>query len=309
MALIPYFEPFWVGSGLNEAPTPGEYLPAPGAAWRRGALLVTSTTGTLTGTLPTPQGSMAALAGPNAAAVTLAASAVSGAPGGTYYVVLTYTATSNESLPSQEYVFNALPGNVVSITVASAGAPAAATNFAAYVSFAPQYELLQQASKTTTALGSAFIVANPLTNSTGVAGAVTGVSGSIVGLANTDSNEIFFSGTGGSSGVGNQSLLGATNSLPPLLPNDVLLLYVTKLTGGTILEMSMRQTNYWSPSYLGQTAGIYLDATTGFYTVDPTQTNKVLTIIGTADGVPAICGTYGDQGKRVQVQFTAADVI
>jgi hypothetical protein len=270
-------------------------------------LIISDNTGTIT--LPAPTGSMAALPGPTAANVTLSSTTSSGAPGGTYYVVTTYTATSNESLPGPELVYNALPGYVVTVNVSSTGAPAAATNFAAYISFAPQFEALQQSTKTTTALGSTFTAINPLTNSYGVGPAATNVSSGIYGLANTDSNEIFFSGTGGAITVGNQSLMGATNSLPPLLPFDTQGLYVTKLSGGTILEMSMRQTTYWSPTYEGTTAGIYLDSTTGFYTVDPSQSNKVLTIIGSADGVPSVVGTYGDQGKRVQVVFTAADVL
>jgi hypothetical protein len=301
MAVINYFEPYYVGSGNQTAPVPGLYAPAPGAVWRRGAVLTTSTTGTIT--LPAPTGSMAALAGPAASAVTFGSSSSSGAPGGTYYVQVTYTASSNESLPSQEYITNVLPGYVPTITVASAGAPGAATNFAAYVSLLPGFEALQQASKTTTALGSAFTVANPLTNSTGIAGAATNASGSLVGIAENDSNEIFFSGTGGSIMVGNQSLLGATNSLPPLLPLEVPLAYVCKLIDNAIFEFSLRQTIAWSPTLVNAQVGLYLDATSGFYTVDTAQSNKVAYIIGPADGVQSVVGTTGDYGKRVQVIF------
>jgi hypothetical protein len=252
---------------------------------------------------------MATLAGPPASAVTLGSSASAGAPGGTYYVQVTYTATANESLPSQEFIYNALPGYVLTTTVSGTGAPAAATSWAAYVSFVSGYEALQQSTKTSTSLGNPYTVNNPLTNSTGVAGAATNASGSLVGIANTDSNEIFFSGTGGSITVGNQSLLGATSSVPPLLPLDVQLLYVTKLTGGSVWEFSLRNTIIWSPTLIGSAVGIYLDPTTGFYTMDTAQSNKVATIISDVWGVEAQVGYVGDTGKRVQVQFTSSAVI
>ena len=311
MATIPYYEPFYVGSTNQTSPDVRLYAPVPGAVWRRGAVLVQQTTGTVgQTTLPAPQGSMAALNGPAASAVTFGTATTAGAPGGTYYVVVTYTATTNESLPSQEFVTNVLPGQTPTITVASAGAPGAATNFAAYVSFLPGFEVLQQGSKTTTALGAAFTVPNPLTNYQGVNGAATNAAGasgaSIVGIAENDSNEIFFSGTGGSIGVGNQSLLGATQSLPPLLPLEVPLAYVASAAGaGAVFEFSLRQTIAWSPTLVGTQVGLYLDATSGFYVMDTAQSNKVAYIKQSADGAPinSVTGTVGDYGKRVQIIF------
>lgn len=309
MATIQPWEPQYVGNPDFSAPLQVPVLVAPGAAWRRGDFIVSQTVGTIL--TPAPTGSMAATAGPALAAVTVGSSASAGAPGGTYYCTVTYTATSNESLPSLEFPINVLPGFVPTVSVAAAGAPAAATNFAAYMALTPGYEALQQATRTTTALGATFTAANPLTNSVGMARAATNAA-TLAGMAVNDSNENFYGGPGGSSNIGNQSLMGATMNQSPLTPNEAQLAYVMKLTGGAIVEINLRLNvaNTWTPILAAQGAqvGLFYDPS-GFPTADVGQANKVATILQGSDGVPSVVGTNGDIGKRVQIQFLTSATV
>lgn len=305
MATIPYFEPQWVRNTLANEPEQLLYAPAPGQFWRRGSFLIPVTTGSIVAP-PGGVGTLATTPGPAASAVTLSYSASAGAPGGSSWVILTYRGASTaESLPSQEFIVNVPPGNVLTAIVSATGAPALATNFAAYVSQIPGFELLQG---TVTALGSTFTASNPLADSTGVGQAATNVAGSIAGMAINDSNENFYAGPGGSTNVGSQSLMGSTNSLPPLTPLEPPLDYVLKLNACWI-EMNLRQTIPYYPSLIGTQVGLYLDATSGWFVADTSQSNKVATIVQQAAGVPGVQGSYGDLGARVVVQFIASTLL
>jgi hypothetical protein len=251
---------------------------------------------------------LATAAAPAASAVTLGTSASAGAPAATYYSVVTYSASGAQSVPSQVFIQNVAAGNLPTIVVASAGAPAAADHFVVYMGLSPGSLSMQQAALTTTALGATFTAANPLTNSVGWNRSVTNPSANIVGLACDASNENFFDGTGGSFNVGPGSRLGADTSVPPLTPFEAQGAYVIGLGGGTTIEMNLINTTAYYPSLLGTTAGIALDSTTGFFIVDPAQSNKTVTIVGQRDGVyigPTSPGTVGDLGARVIVQFTS----
>lgn len=301
MAALTYREPVYIGQGGTEGPTWDRIVVGSGAAFRRGALLVQSNTGTVS--TPAPTGSMSTTAGPAASAVTFGQSASAGAPGGTFFAYLTYTATSNESLPAGPYAFTVAPGNVLTINVASAGAPAAATNFAAYVSTVPTLECLQQATRTTTALGATFTCANPLTNSYGISGAATNVASGLIGIAASDSNAAFFSGIGGSASVGNASVFGALANYPPLDSIGAMAIPICKLAG-SLWEFSLVQP--YSPALDRTTAGITLDATTGFYVVDTSQSNKIVTIQGASSGPSPFFGSVNDTGARVRVTFSSS---
>lgn len=308
MAVIGYMEPRLVGGGLKE-PKPFLGVPAQNAAWRRGSILAVTTTGSIT--LPPSAASganLATAAAPAASAVTTGTSASAGAPAQTYYAVVTYTATGQETLPSQVFVINCPAGTLPTINVASAGAPAGATNFAAYMGTVLGYYSLQQATKTTTALGSTFTAANPLTNNQGWNQAATNASSGIVGIAQTASNETYFQGSGGSFNIGPGSLVGANTGIPPLAPLEAQAFYVTGLGYGQQLEMNLPQSLAFYPGLIGTTAGLTLDSTSGFHICDPSQSNKILTIVDFRQGVyigQTQQGTVGDYGVRVVVEFNS----
>jgi len=246
---------------------------------------------------------MALLPGPTLAQVTLGTTASANAPALTYYHYFTYTATANESLISGPYIQNVNAGFVPNPTVLALGAPAAATNSAVYTSLLPTYEALQQATKTTTALGTPFAESYPLTNSISAAGAATNVAGALLGIANADSNATFFSGAGGAQSVGNTSLFGATQSFPPLDSLGALAIPTTKLQN-CLFEFSLVQPFF--PALNGTQVGLTLDATTGFYVVDTSQSNKVAVITELSQGPAPFYPTIGDVGARVKVSFIAS---
>lgn len=311
MAVFGYRAPSLVGTANLKEPLQRLALPAQNAAWRAGDILITKTTGTITAPPATGyagSGNLANTAAPgstNGNAVTITNTATSGAAAATYYIMVTNTYTANEGPPSQVYVQNCPAGYTPQITVASAGAPAAATNWAAYVGIIYGSLSLQQATKTTTALGSAYTVPATLTNNIGLAQAATGSSTNIFGLAVNDSNAAYISGTGGSFLVGNSSILGSTTSISPLQPTEVQGAYAIGLGNGQLIEMSLVNTTAWYPSLLGSAVGLTLDSTTGFFVADPGQT-QVATIVDHRDGAyigPTGNGTTGDTGVRVIVQF------
>jgi len=328
----PYTSPQLVGTGTGSyAPwiLPYQCGQSSGGTlntFRRGDILLLTTTGTIV----TPSGgassggtSLATMAGPALAAgqgtfsiissatsitsgaVTVTASTSASAPAQTFYCIVTYTNTSgsNESLSSQEFIIWCPAGLLPSVNVASSGAPSGAATFALYVGLYPGYEALQQASKYTTSLGSAFQIPNPLTNSQGLARAATNASANIVGMAVDDSNALFFDGVGGAGSIGNQSLFGATMTQQPLTANEAFLNLVYKLQSQTI-EMNLVQ--QWSPMLAGgAVAGIPLDSTTGFFVADTSQSNKILNILGFVNGPQSFQGGVGLTGTRVQVQFAS----
>lgn len=311
MATIGYYEPRLVGTGGLKEPVKFLVAPAQNAVWRRGDILVQKTTGTITSLNPAGAGALASAAAPAASAVTVTTSASAGAPYQTYYGAVTYTATSQES-PPYYFTITCLAGTLPSVTVASAGAPAGATNQATYLGTVPGYLSLQQATKTTTALGAAFVAANPLTNNAGASQAATNASANILGLADSMSTETYWDGPGGSLAGSPGSRLGAGQQIAPLTPTEAPLLYVVGLGNGQRIEMNLVNTTALSPYLVGTTAGIVLDSTTGFFVVDPGQTNKIVTVVDIRQGAyigPAASGTTGDLGARVVVEFNSGLLI
>ena len=275
--------------------------PTPNTNFRRGAILINSTTGS--NTTPAQTGSMAALAGPPASAVTLTTTTSSGAPASTVFFYVAYSATSNESLPSGPFIVNAPAGYVAQINVSATGAPAAATNYVVYAGYIPTYAALQNTSRTTTLLGTAFAVANPLTNYISAANAASNATTGIIGLAAADSNAYFNSGPGGATTVGNQSLFGATQSFPPLDSLGAYGIPVVKFQTGMLVEMSLKQA--WYPSLLNASVGITLDATSGWFIAD-TGASAAGVIAGISQGPAPFFGNVTDIGARVQVRFNAS---
>lgn len=306
MATIQYQPPKLVGSAGIKEPKPFTILPTQNAAWRAGDIVVQSTTGTVVLPPAVGSGALASAAGPAVSAITLGTTAVSGAPALTYYGVATYTGSSAESVVSAPFIINCLPGTVPNITVASAGAPAGATGFSVYLGLYPGQYIRQN---TAVALGSAGASTYPLTNFQGANRGATNLSANILGLAQTAVDATFFSGLGGSFTAGqNSSQLGATNTVQPLVPSDAYLLYVTGLGYGQYVELNLNQNTALSQGLIGSTAGLTLDSSSGIWTVDPTQSNKIFTIIEFRQGVligPTGSGSFGDLGARVVGYFNS----
>lgn len=333
MPNVPYLAPQIVGVGQNgmspqEIPqVAGQNAQGTFNAFRRGDILTYAATGTIV----TPSGgttaggtSLATTAGPALAAgqgvfsiISSATSIVSGgititgitsaaAPANTYYVIVTYTNTTgtNESLSSQEFIVICPAGLTFAVNATAAQAPAAAVTFAVYVALYPGYEALQQATKFTTALGTAFTVPAVLTNSIGLARAATNANTNLFGMATDDSNALFYNAYGQ---VGNQSLFGATMTQQPLTGNDAFYNLVTKLQTQQ-LEMSLVQA--WNPALAGgAVAGLLLDPTTGFFVADTSQSNKILNIVGFNNAPQSVQGGVGLTGTRVIVQFAGTGLI
>ena len=309
MAVIGYREPNLVGTPNNKEPKQLLVAGAQNAAWRRGSVLRQVATGTAV--VIAPGGALATQPGPAASAVTLGTTTAgsAGNPPTTYYVAVTYTATAGQESQPSYYIINAPAGTAPQVSVAAAGAPVGATNFAAYFGIIPNYYVLQQANKITTLLGATFTAAYPLANNSGVNQAITATATNIVGIALEDSYATFFDGGGGSFTAGtNLSRLGASVSVPPLTPFEAQGHYILGLGFGQIVEMNLINTVIFQQGLLNTQAGLTLDAATGFFVVDPAQA-ACLTIVGQRDGVyigPTAPGTFGDLGARVDVVFNAA---
>lgn len=300
MATIAYQPPRLVGTTNIREPKPFVVLPTQNAAWRAGDILVQSVTGAIVLPPSVGSGALASAAGPLASAITLGTTAATGAPATTYYGVVTYTGTSAESVASAPFIINCQAGQVPNITVASAGAPTGATGFSSYLGLYPGQYFRQNAA---VALGSAAAAAYPLTNFQGANRGATNLSANILGLAQTSSDATFFAGIGGAISAGqNSSQLGSTNTVQPLVPSDAYQLYVTGLGYGQLIELNLNQNTALSQGLLGTTAGLTLDSSSGIWTVDPTQSNKIFTISEFRQGAligPTGSGSYGDLGARV----------
>ena len=317
MAVLPIIPPRLVGAPGLDSPVPRVYSLAPGAVFREGDFGIITATGTVTGAQPAPTGSLATSVGPTfsgvasfsstatltSGPVTLIGVTTSGAPAQSYYVILTYTAAGTESAIGAEFVVSCAAGYTFSINVASAGAPTGSTNFAAYISTYQGGELLQQASRTTTALGAAYPVTSPLSPNVGVARALTNSVGTastpITGIALADSQALWATGVGGSFTAGNiANLLGAWMPAPTLGPIDPSQAIFVSVANGQPIEICLLQP--WNNSLIGSGCGLNLTSA-GYFVADTAQSNKIFTIVAKEFGSPADVGGVGDTYSRVQV--------
>lgn len=288
--------------------TPGNdtLFPKPGiigynAAWKEADFL-TYTAGTAA-KLPAPTGSMAALAGPvyGTPNIVVVQHASAGAPGGVYYIVVSYTATTNESNVSQEFTVASAAGYVPGITAASAGAPAAATDFAVYASLFSGGEALQQASKTTTALGTQFNIPNALINQYGFQRSASSDS-ALLALSMHDSAEIYEKGLGGGNTAGGPGNILGIWANPPPFSLDFNYQALVYSLGGRYVEMSLVQP--WNQGLVGAAVGITLDATSNQFVAD-TGATQIGNIAWYVDGSPAAVGGPFQTGTRVAVLIEA----
>jgi len=227
----------------------------------------------------------------------------------TYYCVLTYTASGTESLTSQQFVINCPAGLLPIISVSATGEPSGADHFAAYVGVYPGGTALQQASRTTTATGSTYTFAYPLTNNIGVNQSASNDNASIVGIAIADSGAVYALGIGGSSAAGGYNQTLGIWSNPPALGSSPEAQYgfVASVANNAPVEMSLKQA--WYPSLIGSSFGLTLDTSSGWFIAD-TGATAIGTIIGKVTGAGAYASTddvggYGETGARVLVNFTS----
>lgn len=319
MATLPVLPPRIVGVGGLDSPLIASYFPLQASAYREADFVTLTTTGTIV--TPAPAGALATAAGPvitqdvnlstvgqtvTIGAVTFTGVAQASAPATSYYTLLAYTATAQQSLPSVEFVINSAVGVVPSISVSATGAPAGATNFATFNGIFSGGEALQQATTTTTALGAAFTVPYPLVNSTGLQRCITNnAATNLAGLVMHDSAATYVDGIGGSFTANIGTPLGTWMPPPPLGPADPLQSLVAKFTNGQPIEVSLRQAYY--PSLIGTTCGLYIDPVSNYFEVDTSQSNKPFTIVEKVFGA-AIEGLPGDLNARVKVICTAGAI-
>jgi hypothetical protein len=319
LATLPIIAPRIYGYPGLDSPVIGSYFQQQAAAFREADFLALTTTGSIT----TPSGGLSTLAtyaGPSlgqnvsisstaattANNVTITGVSTTGAPAATYYVQLTYTASGLESQTGTEFLVNCAAGYTFSVNVSATGAPSGTTNFAAYVATYSGGEALQQASKTTTATGSAFSISYPLTNSIGANRATTNASANIIGLAMADSAAQYVTGEGGSFTAGGPAnLLGTWGNPAPLGPQDPQQTLVAKVGNGQPIEISLLQA--WNNSLIGTSAGLLLTSA-GYFVLDNTQSNKIITITDKIYGVPSDVGVAGDTYARVKAVFTSGTI-
>ncbi len=262
-----------LGDGLNQgSPNPGRAYPIPGQLFRAGDFIALATTGTLT--YPAPSGSIAAVQPQATPTVTLTTSGSAGAQ--VYYWFYTYEAAGPiESLPSAWYVLVVPAGQVATITIPAAGAPAAATNFNLYIGFAP-YVAWQQVAAT--ALGSAATVPNPLTNFQGAQRAATNASGNIIGLVLDDYDVLYQQGVAQAITT-NRRLFGADQT--QFDPEQYQVKYA-KLTNSQPFIISVIQP--FNAGMIGSTFGLNYTSQ-GVFALDNTQSNKLVTVISADDNL------------------------
>jgi hypothetical protein len=300
------------------------WTPAQVPAWKRGDFLQLITTGALyypSGGIST----LATTAGPttlqpiniNAAAASVTANGITvvgvttaNAPAQAYYIVLTWsgsttqsTGQSVESLSGAEFVVNCVAG--VTPKFYAANPNNTSVSLIVYASTYPQSEVFQ-GNAAGFGSGNSVTLNYPLTNSVGVNQSVTNPSANVAGLAVHSSNAFYFSGSGGSFAANERSLFGATDAVPPNHPAETYQAQVIN-PANTLFVLSLKQA--YNNSMQGQqTAGLTLDANSGYFVADTTASHAILTIQGLLSGAqigPTATGGPGDIGTRVLVTFNS----
>jgi len=309
MATITLVPPSLIGTQGQEQPFNLDYISAsPYAIFRRMDILAQATTGSLTN--PNPNGSISTVV-PPAITSSIVAPTVTGSSAAARYIMFyTYVGGGSiESQPSPEYVLNLAAGTTYTLTVPSAGAPAAATTFNTYIGTVSGGEF-QQVSGTT--LGSAASIPNPLTNYNGVIQAATNASANIVGFAESD-YDVTYAPRAGSPGPGysNRDLFGIDATQPPLgYLEQYQVGYYRVSANQQLFEASLVQG--WYASLIGTTAGIKYDTTANCHAIDTSQSNKIVTIVGKVQGPDnttyGSVGDVGDTGARIICKFNSGTI-
>ena len=146
-----------------------------------------------------------------------------------------------------------------------------------------------------------------------IAPATANVSGGIAGVALQNSVQNY--GVSSQTAPALNAVFGFSQVNTPLVPGDAGLCLVGKLNGPALLEINAAVTVGWvsggtTQVTVGTAVGIAIDSTTGFYVVDPGQSNAVAVVVSGLQGPSA--GGFGTNGPasgtiapRVLVQFYA----
>jgi hypothetical protein len=309
------YEPQWVAEGGITGPRTIQGFPAPNALWRSGDFLALTTNGTITN--PTASGASSAVVGPSLGAtpgpfniatastsitqgvvtVTATASGASAAPALTYYAVVAYTSATSQTLASAPFIITCPAGLLPLVSVSATGEPAGFTQFTLFISSTPG-TYWQQGSATNT--GSTVGPAYPLANMQGLNKAAAGFTTNCFGMADCDSDAQYWDM---GAPANKRAPFGAVYTLPPAWDQQSILLPVIKAQLG-LFEVNLVQP--WQNSLLYSNVGFNIDANTGFFVADNTQSTAA-TISAKPSG-PGL-GTTGDSYARVYVKFNGTVLI
>jgi hypothetical protein len=304
VAVLTYYPPSLVGKGGIQFFNMASGFEAQNAAFRRGDFLVNSTTGSITS--PSPTGSLATTVPTQLPVVTPNNASSTNNSVQTLYAYHTYYGSGTESLPSAEFTIVNNVGYAAAVSVASSGAPSAATGWNLYVGLVPGGEWQQL---TNQSFGPNVAIPYPLTNSVGWNRGATNLSTNLVGIAVDDFDVQFHSGPAAS--FKNTSPFGADVSGPPMGFYEQYQTKVYTLGGGQRFEISLVQA--WYPGLLYSTCGLQYNTAAGCFVADTSQSNKILTIVDKVQGAynPTYAseGTVGDTGARVVCAVTTSSAL
>jgi hypothetical protein len=116
---------------------------------------------------------------------------------------------------------------------------------------------------------------------------------------------------GGQAGTSRSSVLGPNQAGNALIPGTNNNPQVIAFTPGIMWELSLNQATTLATTLVGTQAGLNFDATSGFFFVDTTQSNKIFEIVQVSGGPDSLFppfasagagnGVLGDSGGRVYV--------
>jgi hypothetical protein len=249
---------------------------------------------------------------------TVAGSGTTGPGARTEYYVVTYVNANGETAASPEQTVVLTAGQIATVTSPAASGDASGYNV--YGALASGQE--QKQNSTPIAIGTNWvepttglivpgvqrcIVNQPATSAYGLP--------LILGLADHDYNATYGGFVGGAQTGGltpfgrpvwNTRRYGAQQqysgiSTEPANAHTISAQYVDFAIN--IINL----TNGWDPGLIQQQVGLNIDPGSGFFVADPTQTNKVATIVGTVDGPN--WGGPGDVNKRILIKFLPAAIV
>jgi hypothetical protein len=231
-------------------------------------------------------------------------------PIGTYLVQVSYQYASGESLPSPATSITTTVANP-SIGVTAPAAQLGAIGYFVYVTPVGGAAGTETRQGVLTALGTNSVVSS--FSIQGCQKGATNLSSGILGIAMFDSNAIYAGPSATSTGFPaltgiNSGRFGVPAAVPGVVaPQDQTNMRYYTLHDFNQLDINLPTTvTYPQGGMLGAAIGLSIDSGSGFFVADPSQTNKVGTIVGEVNG-PGY-GTYGDTAKRVTIQINASAI-
>jgi hypothetical protein len=279
-----YCRPSLVDGPNQGSPVVGRAYPYPpyignaSASFHAGDFLALAHVGTLT--YPVPAGTIAAVQPTAIPTVAYTATGSTNARTLYYYYTYEYSSSTGESLPSPWFTLPMPAGNTATITVPSAGAPAAATGFNTYIGYNP-YQAWQQVAATSLGSAAAVPTGNALTNYSGCIRSANDPSANILGIA-LDDYDILFTNIAQATGGGtfsSQLLFGP--DMTSLDPEQYQAKFA-KVSNGQQFVISTASVS--SQGLLYSVAGIEYSTSQNVFYLNP-QTNNACTIVGIDDNL------------------------